>query len=239
MRFYQREGSRPIRRTLQLQCAEVELASAFWCATCTRHGVFSAFCSVWRRMSVTFRPMPRVLARHASCCSSCPPAASRSSAPATEAGDLIDAETRANSHNNNMAAALSATAVPATRALRHAPEGAAVEPAAQPSSFAKSIRALSSRIQPTNYNMVGGGSLAQRGVESPTVGCPGVCNFVDARTKWLDGALKKVGGWESAGGPHCMPVPLVSAAMPPTQQECPAMPCPAMPYFPRHFPHCY
>jgi hypothetical protein len=34
--------------------------------------------------------------------------------------------------------------------------------AAQTSSFAKSIRTLSSRIQPTNYNMVRGGCKQQR-----------------------------------------------------------------------------
>ena len=31
----------------------------------------------------------------------------------------------------------------------------------------------------------------QSGVEDGEYGVPGVCNFVDARTKWLDGALKQ------------------------------------------------
>ncbi|KAL4430397.1 hypothetical protein ABPG77_002203 [Micractinium sp. CCAP 211/92] len=34
-------------------------------------------------------------------------------------------------------------------------------------------------------------ALTRRSVESPGLGVPGVCNFVDARTKWLDQALKQ------------------------------------------------
>lgn len=30
----------------------------------------------------------------------------------------------------------------------------------------------------------------QQTVEDKQLGVPGVCNFVDARTKWLDGAVK-------------------------------------------------
>ncbi|KAL4419924.1 hypothetical protein ABPG75_007022 [Micractinium tetrahymenae] len=34
-------------------------------------------------------------------------------------------------------------------------------------------------------------ALTRRSVESPQLGVPGVCNFVDARTKWLDQAVKQ------------------------------------------------
>lgn len=34
-------------------------------------------------------------------------------------------------------------------------------------------------------------ALTRRSVERPGVGVPGVCNFVDARTKWLDQAVKQ------------------------------------------------
>ena len=43
-------------------------------------------------------------------------------------------------------------------------------------------------------------ALYKSGVEDPEVGLPGVCNFVDARTKWMDAAVKEVRGRGAAGG---------------------------------------
>ncbi|EFN53633.1 hypothetical protein CHLNCDRAFT_53521 [Chlorella variabilis] len=43
-------------------------------------------------------------------------------------------------------------------------------------------------VQRTIPGMAG---VTRRGVEDAGVGVPGVCNFVDARTKWIDGALRQ------------------------------------------------
>ena len=43
-------------------------------------------------------------------------------------------------------------------------------------------------------------AVTRRGVEDPQSGVPGVCNFVDARTKWIDGALQQVWALGNGGG---------------------------------------
>ena len=43
-------------------------------------------------------------------------------------------------------------------------------------------------------------AVTRRGVEDPQSGVPGVCNFVDARTKWIDGALQLVWALGIGGG---------------------------------------
>ncbi|KAI3425331.1 hypothetical protein D9Q98_009095 [Chlorella vulgaris] len=106
---------------------------------------------------------------------------------------------------------------------------AAMEREASASTLGKAFRMFSSKMTPTNYNMLlfrtlnrdlclpnanddyiaplfrdrlmpvrswaqrtlpGMAGVTRRGVENPAIGVPGVCNFVDARTKWLDSALK-------------------------------------------------
>ena len=155
-------------------------------------------------------PMPRVLAQpRASCCRSCTPATPRSSTPATEAGSLSSAEPLSCSPNKGMsvaqpqyasaagladaaklapppAAAFAATFGGGPAAARqpreHTTQDPVVDPAAQPSSFAKSIRTLSSRIQPTNYNMV-------RGDAAAASLCPGTAQTAYTQQAYLPGHI--------------------------------------------------
>ncbi|PRW33609.1 S-adenosyl-L-methionine-dependent methyltransferase [Chlorella sorokiniana] len=54
--------------------------------------------------------------------------------------------------------------------------------------FRERLMPLRSWVQRSVPGML---ALTRRGVEHPDVGVPGVCNFVDARTKWMDEALKQ------------------------------------------------
>lgn len=53
-----------------------------------------------------------------------------------------------------------------------------------------------------NRNFYSTLTLYKSGVEDPEVGLPGVCNFVDARTKWFDAAVKEVSAGSGGEAPR-------------------------------------